>query len=210
LRKCADQPTYRELGKIAYRAQNWLSQTANGRQLPGEDRVRDYVRAIQEYAAPRDIDLNQEMRAFAAEFDVDPDADVVEQALIIRRRIELRAVAPPEPVSPVPPSLAEALTVDDLVRSLNELVARLDSVPEYVRGAEAQDMLARRRPLTPEGYDRILEACGADQKEWAEAWSRVAPPPGPNGADVALAAEPTGRFRRFGQAVRAIFRRPDR
>ncbi len=214
LRQAVGGPAYRTLARDGFYSQNWLSQTANGRQLYDETRIQGYVTAILRYADRVGIDVNREMRQCAEAFGVPPDADVKDQALAIRRRIELRlagtaesgpAAEPAAGPKPLPASLAEARTVPDLVAALNDMIAghgwdvsaprNPHSVPEYLHSPEAQDALTGRRPLTAATYLNILSACGADQPEWAAAWTRVAP------ADR-LPTEPAGLFRRWAWAIR--------
>jgi hypothetical protein len=187
LRRAAGSPTYRELASIAKVEHHTLSQTANGRRICGAAAVKQYVDAVRQYGDQHDVDLMAAMRPLAGRFQVDPDADILDQALAVRARLESRrrsrAVRPADPPAPerrvpdppkVPPSLSKANALDELTEALREMIEAEGwnvtgpsspnhhaPVPGYLLGAEAQRVLTGRRWLTATVFARILEACGA-------------------------------------------------
>jgi hypothetical protein len=186
LRREAGAPTYRELAAIAKVEHHTLSQTANGQRICGAAAVKQYVDAVRQYGDRHGIDLAAAMRPYAPRFQVDPDTDVLDQALAVRARLEARRRSrttrpaeapvrePPAPDPPtVPSSLAKANALDELVDSMLEMIEAKGwdvrsprrtnhvAVPEYLLGVEAQRVLTGRRWLTATVYARILEACGA-------------------------------------------------
>jgi hypothetical protein len=187
LRQAAGSPTYRELASIAKVEHHTLSQTANGQRICGAAAIKQYVDAVRQYADRQGVDLTAAMRPSAGRFQVDPDVDVLDQALAVRTRLEsrrrsraTRAADPPVPEQrvpdppKVPASLSRANALDELLVALREMIAdrgwdltasRVANhhrpVPEYLLGREAQRVLTGRRWLNATVYARILEACGA-------------------------------------------------
>ncbi|MEV4139664.1 hypothetical protein AB0J72_46820 [Dactylosporangium sp. NPDC049742] len=153
LRRAVGSPSYRKLEQIAGVKQNALSQHASGVRVILPESVKLYVATVLRYASQHGIDLAAEMRPHAAAFEVDPDDDILTQALAIRERnYELtrkrtaprsdsagdtaddpatpdrsRAAAPDAsiPGPAVPEAVANAKSLPEVVSALNDLIMTL-------------------------------------------------------------------------------------